>query len=167
MHLSKCSFRCWEVKVAHQFFWPRFVSAGSRISVPSVYHLRWYVGGSIKRSCHPPWQWRACSCFCGITCCFKNSRYHLIKILLPVQPCASGVMHRSQHCRRRIGFFLSQEKFGPTTCFFRIRWVSFKYSKLPTELACWRKMLSVQAIRKCSIKVQKRHTRIQPGTFQD
>ena len=43
----RCFFHCWEFEVKH-FFWSTFLSAGSRISVPSMYHLTWYVRGSIK-----------------------------------------------------------------------------------------------------------------------
>ena len=45
-------------------------------------------------------------------------------------------------------FSTCQEKFDPTACVFRIRWNSFKYSKLPVEPVSWRKMLSVQVLRK-------------------
>ena len=47
IHLPKCSCHCWEVEVIYQFLWSKFVSAGGGISVPSVYHLRWYVGRSV------------------------------------------------------------------------------------------------------------------------
>lgn len=63
------------------------------------------------------------------------------------------------------GFLHVKENLTPH-CVFRIRWNSFKYSKLPVESACWRKMLLVQVFRKGSIKVQKSHTRKQSGTFQ-
>ena len=43
------------------FFWLRFVSVGSRTSVPPVYHLRWCVKGSVKINFHLPWWWRSCS----------------------------------------------------------------------------------------------------------
>ena len=60
---------------------------------------------------------------------------------------------------------MCQEKFNPIACLFRIRWNSFKYSKLPVGLISWREMLSVQAFRKDNIKVQEGLIRIQPGTF--
>ena len=159
MHLPKRSFHRWEVKVIHYFFWSRFVLAGSGISVPSV--LRWYFK-SVKRSCHPPLWWRA---FSRLQNWRLMSKKQSIKISSPVVSRVSRVVHHSQHHRRRIGFFMCQEKFDPTACIFRIWWNSFKYSKLPVIPASWRETLSVQAIRKGWIKVQENHTRIQPATF--
>ena len=149
----------------------KFVSAGSGVSVLSIFQLRCYVGGSIKRSCHPPWRWRTYSLLlnrCPLVPPFasKNSRYQLIKISSPVQPRASGAMHHSQQERKRVGFFTCQEEFDSTSCIFRLRWNFFKYCKLPVEPSSWREMLSVLAVRKGSIKVQESHTKIQPGTFQ-
>ena len=94
------------------------------------------------------------------TCGFKN----FITCLTSCDRCFASFT--AMYIHSKSSFFTRQGQFDLTGFVFRIRWNSFKYSKLLVELASWREILSVRVVKKGNNKVQESRTIIQRGTFQ-